>query len=240
MLPYIEHPILKIFIHSLDRTVNFRPFLVKEEKVLLIAKESQDYDEIRQAVVQIVSNCCMDKTIDVEKLPIYDIEMIFLKLRAKSVGEKVQLVFNCKNEVDGEICGTDTDYQLDLDKVKYVVPEGHTDTIKLTDKVGMKLKTPTLEQGFTFDEQDQVFNAIMGVLFNYVEYIYDDESKYKPEEFGEEEFNLFMENLTVEQLDQIKAFFETSPKVVLEDDVTCKKCGYIHHIESEDLLSFFI
>ena len=120
MLPYIEHPIVGIYVHSQDKKVNFRPFLVKEEKLLLIAKESDDVDDVRKTIIQIVNNCCLDKTIDVEKLPLYDIEMIFVKLRAASVGENVQLVFNCKNEVDGQVCGTDTDYQLDLTKVEYI------------------------------------------------------------------------------------------------------------------------
>ena len=239
-LPKIEHPILSIEVHSLGREVKFRPFLVKEEKLLLIAKESKDFDDIRTAVLQIIQNCCVEDEIDVTKLPLFDVEMIFVKLRAKSVGEMVQLIFHCTNEVDGKECNTDTDYALDLEKVKYVFPEGHDSTIMLTDKMGIKLKYPTLNEEINFKAEDEVFESILHVLFNYVECIFDEENVYKPEEFGEQEFVEFVESLTVDKLTAIQDFFKTSPKVVLEDKTECKACGYEHEIYSEDLLSFFI
>ena len=239
-LPKIEHPIVKINVHSLGREVKFRPFLVKEEKLLLIAKESMEPDEIRTAITQIVQNCCIEEELDVRTLPLFDIEMIFITLRSKSVGEMVQLVFHCTNEVDGKECNTDTDYALNLEKVKYVFPEGHTDKIMLTDKMGIQLKYPTLSEEVKFEANDEVFEAILHMLFNYVVCIFDGENVYKPEEFGEEEFKEFIETLTVDKLNAIQNFFVTSPKVVLEDTTECKACGHEHKIYSEDLLSFFL
>ena len=242
MLPKIDYPIVSIHVHSLDRGVTFRPFLVKEEKLLLIAKESQDLDDIRTAIIQILSNCCLDNKVDIQKLPLYDTEMIFVKLRAASVGEKVQLVFNCKNEVDGQVCGEANDYQLDLDKVRYEIPENHKDVIMLTDKVGMKLRVPDMSAPMSLDLENTegAFDSVIALILNHVEYIFDEESTYKPEEFGPEEFGVFIENLSMGALEQIQAFFSTTPKVVLEDKVKCKKCGHDHEIYSEDLLSFFI
>lgn len=239
-LPRIQHPIVKINVHSLGREVQFRPFLVKEEKLLLIAKESMEPDEIRTAITQIVQNCCLDEDLDVKTLPLFDIEMIFITLRSKSVGEMVQLVFHCTNEVDGKECNTDTDYALNLEKVKYVFPEGHTDKIMLTDKMGIQLKYPTLAEEVKFEANDEVFEAILHMLFNYVVCVFDEDNVYRPEEFGEEEFKEFIETLTVDKLNAIQQFFVTSPKVVLEDTTECKACGHEHKIYSEDLLSFFL
>jgi len=145
MLPKIEYPLYEIYIHSLGRKVKFRPFLVKEEKILLIAKEAKESEAAKLAICQIIQNCAAEP-LDVETLPLFDVEMLFVKLRAKSVGESVKLVFNCKNEIAGEdglitgICNTDTDYTLDLEKVKYEIPEGHDAKIMITDKIGVRLK----------------------------------------------------------------------------------------------------
>src|SRR5210317_1399574 len=239
-LPKIEHPIVNIRVHSLDREVKFRPFLVKEEKLLLIAKESMEPDEIRQAILQIIQNCCLEEDLDVTKLPLFDIEMLFVTLRSKSVGEMVQLVFHCTNEVDGKECNTDTDYALNLEKVKYQFPEKHTNKIMLTETMGIVLHYPTLTEEVRLKADDEVFEAILHMLFNYVDCIFDGENVYKPEEFGEEQFVSFIETLTVDKLNAIQNFFVTSPKVVLEDITECKACGYEHKIYSEDLLSFFL
>jgi len=238
-LPQIDYPVFEIYLKSLDRKVKFRPFLVREEKLFLIAKESKEPDDIKNAVLQIINNCCLED-IDVNKIPLFDIEMIFIKLRAMSVGESVQLEFHCKNEVDGVECDTTTPYVLNLDKVKYVMPEGQDNKIMLTDKVGLKLKYPDLGISFDVEDEDDLYDVAMGVLFNNVEYIFDEENVYKPEEYTEKEFEVFVESLTLDKMKQIQNFFTNAPRVVLEDEVECIKCGFKHTIHSEDLLSFFI
>ena len=105
-LPKVEYPISEIYLKSLDRNVKFRPFLVREEKLFLIAKESKSPDDIKNAVLQIINNCCLEDNVDVTKIPVFDIEMAFIKLRAMSIGESVQLEFHCKNEVNGKDRGT--------------------------------------------------------------------------------------------------------------------------------------
>ena len=238
-LPQIDYPVFEIYLKSLDRKVKFRPFLVREEKLFLIAKESKEPDDIKNAILQIINNCCLED-IDVNKIPLFDIEMIFIKLRAMSVGESVQLEFHCKNEVDGVECDTTTPYVLNLDKVKYVMPEGQDNKIMLTDKVGLKLKYPDLGISFDVEDEDDLYDVAMGVLFNNVEYIFDEENVYKPEEYTEKEFEVFVESLTLDKMKQIQNFFTNAPRVVLEDEVECIKCGFKHTIHSEDLLSFFI
>lgn len=243
-LPKIDHPIVEIFVHSLNRKVKFRPFLVKEERILLIAKESEDYVEMQRAVEQIVGNCLLDEDVNIDSLPLFDVEMIFVKLRAASVGQTIQLSFHCKNEVDGVPCDTDNDYQLDLEKIKYEIPEGHTNRVMLTDKVGVVLKYPTVATSVAdikeTDDEDEMYREVLAVLLTNIDYIFDAESVYKPEDISTEELIEFFDNLTVEKMQAIEGFFATSPRVLLEDHVVCKKCGFNHTLRYEGLASFFI
>lgn len=236
-LPKIEYPTYDIYIQSLDRKVAFRPFLVKEEKILLMAKEGKDAESIRSAISQIVNNCAVEP-IDVENLPLFDIEMIFLKLRAKSIGENVKLSFHCKNEVDGVECGTDTDYILNLDKVKYEIPEGHDAKVMVTSTMGIKLKYPTLGTIPTIEKDE--YELMVDSLLDNIEYVFDGEQVFKLEDSTEQEQIEFIESLNRETMDKIEHFFLTSPKVILEDEVSCKKCGYQHKLHAENLLDFFL
>lgn len=237
-LPKVEYPIFKFYVKSLDREVSFRPFLVKEEKILLIAKEGKDATHIQDSIRQIIRNCAQEE-FDVDALPLFDVEMIFLKLRAKSVGESVKLIFNCKNEVDGVVCDTNTDYSMNLDKVRYDVPEGHNPIVKITGELGVRLKYPTLGTIPTEDVTDQ-FELMETSLIQNIEYVFNGESVYKLEDATEAEQIEFIESLSRESLDEMEKFFLSSPKVVLEDTVTCKKCGFVHTLHSENLLDFFI
>lgn len=238
-LPKIDHPIVEIELQSLGRKLRFRPFLVKEEKLLLIAKESNDPNEIRLAITQMIQNCALDE-VNVEALPLFDIEMLFLKLRAKSVGESVKLVFNCKNEIDGKVCDTDTDYNLNLENIHFEVPEGHDPKIMITDKVGIKLKYPSLDDVISFDTKTDTVDLIVNLIADNIEYIFDMESIYKPEEAPREQLIEFLSNLTTENITKIQEFFTSSPKVVLDDTVKCKKCGFEHKLHAENLLDFFV
>jgi predicted Zn-ribbon and HTH transcriptional regulator len=235
-LPKIEYPLYEIYVKSLDRKVKFRPFLVKEEKILLMAKESKDPDTVRLAVKQIIVNCCSE-TLDVDTLPLFDIEMIFLKLRAKSVGESVKLVFNCQNEVDGKVCNANTNYTVDLNKIDYEIPEGHDSTVMITETQGVKLKYPTLATHLELGE-DLFEDALIALLSN-IECVFDSESVYKIEDATEQEQIAFIESLSQESLEKIADFFRSTPKVVLTDVVKCSACGYDHVLHTEGLLSFF-
>jgi len=243
-LPKIEYPLFEIYIKSLDKKVKFRPFLVREEKLLLIAKESKDIEEITLAIEQIISNCVSEE-IDVSALPIFDIEMIFLKLRARSIGESVKLVFNCVNETESEgeeptICNHDNNYSLDLNKVLFEDPPGHDPKIMLTDTVGLRLKYPTLSMDMKVEKDDPAYVNILKTLVQNIDYIFDEDSVYKPEDLTKEELLEFLQGITIDKMALIRNFFKTSPKVVLVDEVVCEKCGFKHTIRNEDLLSFFI
>lgn len=236
-LPKIEYPVHEFYVKSLDRNVKFRPFLVKEEKILLIAKEGKDGEAIKQAIMQIIQNCVLEP-LEVDKLPLFDIEMIFVKLRAKSVGESVKMVFNCQNEVDGAVCDTNTEYTLNLENVRYEIPEGHNPKVMITDKMGVKLKYPTLGSIPSADLEDP-YQLMLDSLIDNIEFVFDGEQVYKIVDATEQEQVDFIESLSRESMEKIENFFKSSPKVVLEDNVKCKKCGFEHTLHEEDLLDFF-
>lgn len=236
-LPKIEHPIHEVYLKSLDRKIKFRPFLVKEEKLLLISKEAEDSTDAKNAIKQILQNCCLEE-IDIDKLPLFDIEMFFVHLRIKSIGESSKLSFTCQNVVDDAECGYVTDYTLDLGKVDYQIPEGHRNVVKLSDTVGIKLKYPTMS--IVSEDVDSVYSAALKIITDNIECIYDADSVYKRSDISDDELKVFLEELTVDQIDEIRNFFRTSPKVVLEDTISCTKCGFLHKVHAEDLYSFFI
>ena len=237
MLPKIEYPLYDIYIKSLDRNVKFRPFLVKEEKILLIAKESKEVNSIQTAIKQIITNCAQEP-LDVESLPIFDIEMIFVKLRAKSVGESIKMSFNCQNVLlDGSVCNADTDYTINLDKVVYSESSDHNPNIMLTDKIGIKLKYPNINSFVNIDENE--IDTSLKELMGSIEYIFDNDSVTYPKDCTEEKLLEFIENISTETFLKIREFFNSAPKVVLDDNVKCSKCGFEHTIHTEGLLDFF-
>jgi len=117
-LPKLEHPIFEVYLKSLDKKIRYRPFLVKEEKLLLMAKESEDLKEITSAVKQIINNCCIDP-IDVDSLPTFDVEMFFVHQRINSVGETAKMIYTCDNIVDDKVCEHKTEFDLQLKNIKY-------------------------------------------------------------------------------------------------------------------------
>jgi len=237
-LPKIEHPIHEVYLKSLDRNVRFRPFLVKEEKLLLIAKESDDLNDIVKAIKQIIRNCVLDD-IDVNALPTFDVEMFFINLRVQSIGESAEMIYTCNHVVEGDVeCGNKIDFMLDIRNVKYSESENHTTMIRLSDTAGMKLNYPTLN--FTESELDDNFeDGGYSFVSQYLDYIYDSEQIYKKEDISDEELKEFIDNLTIEQVKQVRNFFTSLPQVLLEQSVTCQKCNHVHNLTVEGLLNFF-
>lgn len=241
-LPKISHPIHEVYLKSLDRKVKFRPFLVKEEKLLLMAKEGEDATEIIKTIKQIISNCIIDD-IDVDALPTFDIEMFFINLRIRSVSESAEMVYTCNNIVpveDGssKTCEHKIEFVLDLNNVKYTEEPGHNSIIKLSDTIGMKFNYPSLN--FTSDQiNDKLEDGGYKFISDYLDYVYDSEQIYKRKDMGEDELKEFLDELTMDQVQAIRNFFETSPKVQLKQDVTCGRCNHIHHLDVEGLLNFF-
>lgn len=244
-LPKIQYPIYKVYLKSLDKEIRFRPFLVKEEKLILMAKEAEDVDTALDTAKQIIQNCILDQGVDVEDLPLFDIEMMFIHLRLRSVGESLELTYKCENVVDAPtetsdgICGSPMVFEVDLNEVEYIVPEGHTKKIMIDDKIGVMLKYPSITAAKRLSNEGSDFSDIVDLIYEHIDYIFDDGQKYKSEEVPKEEVEDFIGSLSIEQLEYFRNFFMTVPYVRSLKEVTCKKCGFGHKIEVRGLNDFF-
>ena len=207
-LPKVNTPTYELVVPSTDEKVKFRPFLVKEEKILLIAMEAQEQSGILNAVKDIVKSCTFDK-FDVNRAPIFDIEYIFLNIRAKSVGEVSTVNLRCPDDNE-----TFVQTEIDLTTVDVQITEGHTNKIELTDEMGMIMTYPTLD---SFSDSTTVINAsnMLDVIASCVSQIYDKkgEDVYDAKDSTKQEIVDFLESLNSKQFLEIQKFFDTMPKL---------------------------
>lgn len=241
-LPKIDSPIFSAKLISTGKEVKFRPFTVKEEKLFLIAYQANDVKNITDTIVQILNNCILDD-IDIKSLPIFDIEFLFLNIRARSVGEVVNLAYRCNNTVvdeNGEEkrCGNKVEIDIDILDVKPEVNESHTNKIELNDKLGIMMKYPTLEMVDTFNLEDEI-DTIIEMIVSCIDFIYDEDNVYYAKDSTKEELLEFIDSLSTKDLEKIKQFFATLPKLKKKVDFKCNKCGYEEEMELEGLQSFF-
>lgn len=206
-LPKIDYPILNIKVPSLKKDFMFRPFLVKEEKLLLMAKESGNDTDIFVAIKQVVQNCCLDKKFDVDSVPIFDLEYIFLKLRSFSIDNNVKITF--KDDEDGKVY----EFDVDLEDVKVEMPKKIDNTIKINEKVGIIMKYPSAslysDEEFLKVEKDHLFELILKCI----DKIYNDDEVFEAKNFSKTEIVEFVENLNVKVFEKIHEFLMNTPKI---------------------------
>ena len=207
-LPKVNTPTYELVVPSTDEKVKFRPFLVKEEKILLIAMESGANEDVIQAVKQIVSECTFN-TLKLGNMPMFDVEYIFLQIRSKSVGEVSKLKILCRD--DGE---TYANVEVDLTEIEVQVNDDHTNKIELTDEMGMIMTYPTLD---SFTDSTTIINAsnMLDVIASCVAQIYDKkgEDVYDAKDSTKQEIVDFLESLNSKQFLEIQKFFDTMPKL---------------------------
>lgn len=238
-IPKIDLPTYKIKLQSLGKEVTFRPFVVKEEKILLMALESRDYETSLDAIKQIINNCVLDQ-IDVESLPLFEIEYLFLNLRARSIGEVVSLEYVCENVIEEKKkCKGRMKMEVDLLKVA-LEHKGAENTISLSNDVGIKLNYPTISVSKVLIEKLSSNDAPTEILKQCTEYLYDANQVYRIEEMQPGEFEDFINNLTTEQYRKIKKFFSDMPILRHQSNLVCGKCGKNHTVRLEGLLDFFV
>jgi hypothetical protein len=216
-LPNIVAPEYTIKLPSNDLEVKYRPFLVKEEKLLLFAAESGEKDDMVNSVCQMLQNCVIEPEINASTIPYFDFEHLFLHIRSKSVGELAE--FKIKH--DKEDCEHMNNIEVHLDKIIHQTNENHTDTIQLTDDIGVKMKYPTINS--VKDMIDTKPEEILNVFASGIEYVYDKEQVY--DEFTEQESIEFLESLSKEQFDKITEFYNTMPVSRLQVNYKCEECG---------------
>lgn len=235
-LPKIDLPVYSVNLKTENRDVRFRPFVVKEEKLLIMALESNDYKQIVDTIKQVINNCLLDE-VDLDKLPMFEVENIFLNLRARSMGERVEITYICQNVVDDKKCGAEMDLEVDLLKVSTEIKEVNP-IIQLTNNVGIKLKFPTFETARAV-QLEQDMDIAIKIIRECTEFIFDKEQTYPVTDITDQEFNDFVNSMTQEQFSKVKTFFESIPKLTYNGSVMCPRCKKNHDVLLEGILDFF-
>jgi hypothetical protein len=236
-LPKIATPTYELELPSTGETIQYRPFLVKEEKVLVIALESEDTKQITTAIKSVIKNCILTKGIKVETLPTFDIEYLFLNIRGKSVGEELEVNIICPD--DGE---TQVPVKINLDEIRVQKQEEHTRRVKLDDSIMMEMKYPSLDQFIknNFDlTQGNTMDQSFELIASCIDKIFTEEEVWAAADCSKKELNEFLESMNSSQFKGIEQFFETMPKL----SHTIKVKNPVTEIESEVVLeglaSFF-
>jgi hypothetical protein len=235
-LPKPPVPTFETKIPSSGKKIQYRPFLVKEEKVLLIAMESQDTKQIKDAVVQVLKNCILTRGLKLETLSMFDIEYIFLRIRSKSVGETVEMKFICKD--DGE---TEVVYELNLDEVEVQFPEGHSKKIELDEISGMVMKYPGYDQFVKTQllQKEPSTTEVFDIVIDAVDQIYQGDEVWDSSTTSRKEIIDYVDGLTTKQFEKIQEFFATMPKLSHTIEITNPNTGVKSEYEIEGLVNFF-
>ena len=235
-LPRINVPEYSLVVPSTDEEIKFRPFLVKEEKLLLMAQETGDEMSLYNAIKNLIKNCCFEK-VDTDNLPLFDIEYIFLQIRAKSVGEVAQIQITCP---DDEVTIVPTD--VDLTKIKVQMGDDHNARIQLTDDIGLLMTYPNLATVLTMQNKDEEISgadAMFKMIQDCMYQIWQGEETFDAMDYSDKDKKDFLENLNHEQFEKVQQFFETMPQVKHEVEVTNPKTGVISKVMLEGMNSFF-
>ena len=212
-LPTIETPTYELKLPSSNKKVKYRPFLVKEEKILIIALESQDQNDITNAVTDVLKKCILTKGIDVDSLPTFDIEYLFLNIRAKSIGEDIKLTVTCPDDKETKVPVT-----IYVDEIKVIKPKGHTTDIILDDNMTLRMKYPSLtqfiENNFSIDDaSESIVNKTFKVVADCMDTVYTEEDAWEAKDYTPSERLEFIEQLNSKQYKKVEKFFETMPKL---------------------------
>jgi hypothetical protein len=230
-LPKIDQPLFDLIIPSTGKKVAFRPFLVKEEKILLIAQSGGDAEMVR-AIKQIINNCVIED-INVDDLATFDLEYMFLKLRAKSVNNLIKLSY--RDNEDEELY----DFEVDLDKIEVEMPKDINSKIKINETVGMTMKYPSAGISDKISEFENEVELLTFFITNCIDTIYDEETVYVASDYSAKELNEFLDSLDVSTFDKIREFFEKIPKMRHVINYT-NKLGNERTIELSSIRDFFM
>ena len=238
-LPTIETPTYELKLHSSNKKIRYRPFLVKEEKVLIIALESKNSNEITNAVTEVLKKCILTKGIIVHELPTFDIEYLFLNIRAKSIGEDIKLTVTCPD--DGE---TKVPVTIYVDEIKVQKQKGHKPDIVLDDKMTLRMKYPSLNQFVknnfsTDDEADTMVDKTFRVVADCIDTIYTQEDAWDAKDYTPQERIDFVQQLNSKQYKEVEKFFSTMPKLSHKIEVINPNTKEKGSVTLEGLADFF-
>ena len=236
-LPTIEVPKYKTKIPSTGKMVTYRPFLVKEEKILLQALETGDGDEqLLEAIFQLLDNCIETKNINPRELTNFDLEYLFLQLRSKSVGETAELSFMCNNEK----CKKTFSYDCNIADLKVKKHKGHTNKIKFTENLGVIMKYPSLHSAVALTSSNQKADELFVLIAGCIQTIYTEQETFEDKDHTTEEFVDFIEQLSPEYFKKIMNFFETMPSMENEIKPVCPFCKEENKVVVRGIEDFFV
>lgn len=230
-LPSLKASRHELILPSTGEKVQYRPFLVKEEKLLLIAQNSENQSEIALALETIVDDCTFNK-LNVKELPTFDIEYIFIQLRSKSVGSQTTIQVTCPDDNETKVA-----VDIDLNDIQCVMSDEHNPTIELTNDIGMIMSYPKLNEMSTLDLNNQ--EVVFDLLASCVKQIYDSDNVYEKTDMNKKELNEFIDSMTHEQLVKVQKFFETMPKVKHTVNVMNPNTNVESEVVIEGMNSFF-
>jgi len=245
-LPVLDQPTYELTLPSTSKKIRYRPFLVKEEKILLMAQEGGDLGEQIESVKQIIRNCIITKDVKIEKLSTFDIEYIFVKIRSKSVGQNIELQYrrdDCKevlvedNNPPPRTC--QIDFIVNLDEVYIDKVDTHTNKIQLTDNIGIFMKYPDFKMLHKISTMNN-YEEMIEVIGDCIETIYMNEELYDPKEYTNEELNNFLESFSQEQFQRVSNFFDTMPQTAYDAQMVCRKCGWRNELKLRGITDFFV
>jgi len=229
-------PVYKMVIPSNNKEISYRPFLVKEQKSLLLAQQSEDQKTMSSTLISVLQSCVLDD-IDVDKLAMFDLEYMFSQIRAKSVGEVVELILRCDTCEDEK---AKVKVSVNLSELTVEKPKDHSTNIRLFDDVGVVMKYPKLDILETIQElEGGDIDSIFKIMCECIDTIYAGEEVHHAHEYSKKELNEFLENLTEDQFRKIQNFFETMPKLEKKLDYTCPVCNKYQSVVVSGIDSFF-
>jgi hypothetical protein len=233
MLPAIDYPIIELPVPSKGTKVKARPFTVKEEKLLLIAATGKDHSEIIRTTQQVIRNCLLEK-LEVEELPFFDIDFMFITLRSKSISEKIEMEFRCKHDIGEKVCGAVFPVALNLSDTTLSGKKVDA-KIELSSNLGIKMKYPTYAEM----KRVSTLNDELELILACIEYIYDENTIYTNKDYTKEQYREFIEKLTTDQYSKISEWTNNFPTFQIKTEGVCPSCGFKHQIRYSDFTSFF-
>lgn len=238
--PKVATPTYSLTLPSSGKTIRVRPFLVKEEKLLLIAAQTKDTNEIIETTKQVISNCLIDNDVSVESLPFFDVDYLIIALRAKSIGEAIPIKFTCNNIVENQRCGHVFSIDVDISKTTVVKDDTISPEIWLAENFGVKMKYPKYSAIKTIMSNETELDRIIRIIGASIDYIFDKEQIYSTKDKTREEMQEFVEGLTKVQLSKLENFVRNFPEIECRVEHTCEKCDFDHKIRYNNFESFFL
>ena len=235
-LPKINTPTYELSLPSNGKKIKYRPFLVREEKILIMALETENQKQITDAVVEILDACIMTRGVKIQNLATFDIEYIFLNVRSKSVGETINVNIICPDDEK-----TSVEIPIDLESIKVKKDKSHTNIVKIDDNLSLKLKYPSMDQFIesNFESTDETIKNTMKVITSSIDMIFSEEESWNASESTEKELEDFIEQLNSKQFQTIEKFFDTMPKLSHKVKVTNPKTNVESTVILEGLAAFF-